>query len=56
MGTVVNEGANWDREVDGRAIHEELPEKVGDSVRKTHVVPRKITVCCPTETVHFLYD
>jgi hypothetical protein len=51
MGTVVNEGANGDREVDGGAVHEEFPEKVGNLVRKTHIVPREITVHCPAAVV-----
>jgi hypothetical protein len=54
VGTVVNEGANGDRKVDGRSAHEELPEEVGNFVRKTHIAPREVTVCCPAAVVRVI--
>jgi hypothetical protein len=51
MGTMVNKAIDGNREVDGGAIHEELPEEVGNFVGETHVTPRKIAVRCATAVI-----
>jgi hypothetical protein len=51
MRTIINKAMDGDREVNGRTVHEELPEEVGNFVGETHVTPREIAIRCPAAIV-----